>query len=167
MLFIRCEIFFLSASWTILTTQPSFCVEELWMFWTRLTTMADQWRSKSFLILHRQSLLNCQVLLLDRCAGRSQGDVHANPVRLRPRRLLPRDQGPPREVHHEEATPVSRLAQDAPTEWKIPLCYHWWEKRFSKILTKVHPGSHVDFASHVASYALGEDWSERQDLYLC
>ena len=37
----------------------------------------------------------------------------------------------------------------------------------SKILTKKHTGSHVDFASHVASYALGEDWSATRDLYLC
>ena len=35
------------ASWTTLTIQQYFCVEELLMCWTKSTTMGDQWKSES------------------------------------------------------------------------------------------------------------------------
>ena len=80
-------------------------------------------------------------------------------------------------IHHEAASRVHWLAEDASTEREVLVCDNRWDflvgilwceffvcenwcgKESSvHYMTVLFAGSHVDFASHVASYALGEDW---------
>ena len=87
------------------------------------------------------------------------------------------------EIHHEAASWVPGLAEDAATEREVLVCdnrskvsgqknlaaqFLWILKKRSccdhrrensfMFNDNAFSGSHVDFASHVASYALGEDW---------